>query len=60
MTVSLTAKARHNRLIALRALQIRKSGFDRVTLFPCADHVADRIMETTHRSVGPMHTLFAA
>ena len=39
MTISLAEKARHNRLIALRALQIRKSGSDQVAIFPCADHV---------------------
>lgn len=60
MTISLVEKARHNRLIALRALQIRKSGSDQVTIFPCPDHVADRIMKNSDLPFGPMHTLFAA
>jgi hypothetical protein len=58
MSVSLIEKARHNRLIALRALHIRKSGSDRVTLFPCADREADRIMFSSRRAHNPMHNLF--
>lgn len=64
MTVSLVEKARNNRLIALRALKIRKSGSDRVALFPCADKEADRIMFSSRRtqnaSENPMHNLFLA
>lgn len=58
MTVSLIEKARRNRLIALRALRIRKSGSDRITLFPCADREADRIMFSSRRAYNPMHNLF--
>jgi len=60
MSVSLVEKARHNRLIALRALHIRKSGSDRIALFPCADREADRIMFSSRRTHNPMHSLFAA
>jgi hypothetical protein len=60
MSVSLIEKARHNRLIALRAIQIRKSGSDRVALFPCADREADRIMFSSRRTHNPMHNLFVA
>ncbi|RLJ51682.1 hypothetical protein BCF46_1897 [Litoreibacter meonggei] len=60
MTVSLVEKARHNRIIALRAIQIRKSGSDRVTLFPSADREADQIMFTSRRAQNPMHNLFVA
>lgn len=63
MSVSLVEKARHNRLIALRALQIRKSGSDRIALFPSADREADRIMFSSRRAQtqqNPMHNLFLA
>ena len=60
MTVSLVEKARHNRIIALRAIHIRKSGSDRVTLFPCADREADRIMFSSRRAQNPAHNLFVA
>ncbi|EPX81724.1 hypothetical protein [Litoreibacter arenae] len=59
MTVSLVEKARRNRLVALRAIQIRKSGSDRVTLFPRADDNADRIMFTSRRAQNKVHNLFA-
>lgn len=60
MTVSLTEKARNGRLIALRALQIRKSGSDRIALFPSVDREADRIMFSSRRGQNPMHHMFAA
>lgn len=60
MTISLVEKARHNRLIALRALHIRKSGSDRVTLFPCVEREADRIIFSSQRAKNPMHNIFLA
>ncbi|SFR37996.1 hypothetical protein [Litoreibacter janthinus] len=60
MTVSLTEKARNGRKIALRALQIRKSGSDRIALFPSVESEADRIMFSSRRGQNPMHIMFAA
>lgn len=64
MTVSLVEKARHNRLVALRALKIRKSGSDRIALFPNPDQEADRIIFSSRRTdCSPgmqMHNVFLA
>lgn len=57
---TLVEKARNRRLIALRALQIKKSGSDRIAIFPCADREADRIVFSSCRAENPMHNLFLA
>ena len=60
MTVSLVEKARHNRLIALQAIQIRKSGSDRIAFFPSGDRAADPVMFSSCRAHKPVQNLFAA
>ncbi|MEP3347479.1 MAG: hypothetical protein ABJN34_08080 [Litoreibacter sp.] len=59
MSISLAEKARHNRLIALRAVHIRKSGSGPVILPPCADHEAEQNVFSSHLASNPMHTSFA-
>ncbi|WP_394199449.1 hypothetical protein [Litoreibacter albidus] len=60
MTVTLIEKARSNRLTALRALQIRKSGSDRVTLFPTVDRDATQIMFASRRAHASQPRSFVA
>ncbi len=59
MTISLTERARNRRLIALQALQIRKSGADNGVVL-LSNHIREAQPVFTSSRSNTMHNIFMA